>query len=79
MAELHTRRNTAHEVDFVEVDVTYNDVPEGGRIEFFFDRTAHPGDELADHNLHLSLEEAWDLWRQLSEALGIVDGQRKRG
>jgi hypothetical protein len=68
MAELHTRRNADHDVDQVEVDVTYNDVTD--QVELFFDRIHHHEDEIAHHNLRLSLEEAHALLLHLTRALG---------
>lgn len=53
----------------VEVSVTFNEVTE--EIELFLDEPINtPDADVLSPNLRMSLEEGWDLWRQLGRALG---------
>lgn len=79
MSELHTRRNGDYEVDQVTIDVVLNEMEalfgEETLVEFFFDRSDDKGDDIAHHNLRMTLDEAHALVRALTVALGPSGGQ----
>ena len=77
MSELHTRRNGDYEVDEVTIEVTLNEMEalfgEETLVEFFFDRPDdNKGDDIAHHNLRLTLNEAWALWSALGEQVRLA-------